>query len=87
MKLESKEQARSRGVPSPDRAEALMLALCKPPQKFEYYSERNPPGLQSRPNMNVAGDDDEDYRRPRGRGFWDTWAPSGGARQLRRSGF
>jgi hypothetical protein len=30
MKIESKEQARARGVPSPDRAEALMLALGKP---------------------------------------------------------
>jgi phage terminase large subunit len=37
MKIESKEDARKRGVPSPDRAEALMLALCKPVQKMEYY--------------------------------------------------
>jgi phage terminase large subunit len=35
-KIESKEQARGRGEPSPDRAEALMLAVCKPPQKYEY---------------------------------------------------
>jgi hypothetical protein len=28
MKIESKEQARARGVPSPDRADALMLALA-----------------------------------------------------------
>ena len=41
MKLESKEQARARGVRSPDRADALMLALCKPRQKFEYYSVRD----------------------------------------------
>ena len=40
LRIESKEQARTRGVPSPDRAEALMLALCKPQQKFEYYSIR-----------------------------------------------
>jgi phage terminase large subunit len=38
MKIESKEKARARGVPSPDRAEALMLAFCKPPPKFEFYS-------------------------------------------------
>jgi hypothetical protein len=44
MKIESKELARERGVRSPDRAEALMLALCKPPQVYEYYSIRNPPG-------------------------------------------
>ena len=31
MKIESKENARERGVPSPDRADALMLALCKAP--------------------------------------------------------
>jgi phage terminase large subunit len=41
LKIESKENARTRGVPSPDRAEALMLALCKPPQKFEWYSIRD----------------------------------------------
>ena len=33
MKIESKERARERGVPSPDRAEALMLALGKPREK------------------------------------------------------
>jgi hypothetical protein len=31
MKIESKDNARERGVPSPDRADALMLALCKAP--------------------------------------------------------
>jgi len=31
MKIESKEKARERGVVSPDRADALMLALCKAP--------------------------------------------------------
>ena len=36
IKIESKERARERGVPSPDRAEALMLAVCKPPLKYEY---------------------------------------------------
>jgi hypothetical protein len=30
MKIESKEKARERGIVSPDRADALMLALCKP---------------------------------------------------------
>jgi hypothetical protein len=30
MKIEPKEKARIRGIPSPDRAEALMLALGKP---------------------------------------------------------
>ena len=41
MKIESKEKARERGVPSPDRADALMLALCKPYQKIEFYSVRD----------------------------------------------
>ena len=40
MQIESKESARKRGVRSPDRAEALMLALSKPPIKYEYYSGR-----------------------------------------------
>ncbi len=46
MKIESKERARTRGIASPDRAEALMLALCKPPQKYEYYSVRDLPRLR-----------------------------------------
>ncbi len=41
VKIESKESARARGIPSPDRAEALMLALCQPPQKIEWYSIRD----------------------------------------------
>ena len=47
MKIESKEDARKRGVPSPDRAEALMLALCNPPQKMEFYSVRDLPQMRS----------------------------------------
>jgi hypothetical protein len=44
LRIESKEQARARGVLSPDRAEALMLALCKPPPKHgqEYTCRTNP---------------------------------------------
>jgi hypothetical protein len=41
MKIEAKEKARARGVPSPDRAETLMLAICKPPQTIEYHSSRD----------------------------------------------
>jgi hypothetical protein len=41
IQIESKESARMRGVPSPDRAEALMLALCKPPQKIEFVLIRD----------------------------------------------
>jgi hypothetical protein len=37
MKIESKEKARERGVPSPDRAEALMLALGQQPPEYAFY--------------------------------------------------
>jgi phage terminase large subunit len=47
MKIESKEDARKRGVSSPDRAEALMLALCKPHQKIEFYTVRDLPRMRS----------------------------------------
>jgi hypothetical protein len=43
MKIESKEQARARGVRSPDRAEALMLALGKVWQPFAYRTSRDLP--------------------------------------------
>jgi hypothetical protein len=45
LKIESKESARTRGVRSPDRAEALMLALCKPPPEYAYRSIRELPPL------------------------------------------
>lgn len=83
VKIESKEAARARGVMSPDRAEALMLALCKPPQKFEYYSVRDLPLNRSK-SCELPYDDDDDYRSPRSR-RWDGWAPGSLARQLRRN--
>jgi hypothetical protein len=83
MSIESKQQARARGVLSPDRAEALMLALAEPPCKVEYYSERNPPGAEQRPIGARYSDDDDDYR-PRGRSEWDAWAPGSLARFLSR---
>jgi phage terminase large subunit len=44
MKIESKEKARERGVPSPDRAEALMLALGgAEPVKYEFIRVPPPP--------------------------------------------
>jgi hypothetical protein len=48
IKIESKERARARGVPSPDRAEALMLALSRPYQKMEVYTIRDLSRLRSR---------------------------------------
>jgi len=40
IKIESKEDAQKRGVPSPDRADALMLALGELPPSYEYRSGR-----------------------------------------------
>jgi hypothetical protein len=64
MKIEPKEKARARGVPSPDRAEALMLALFKPPQRYEYCSIRGLPRL--RREADDPPDHPEDYPSPRG---------------------
>jgi phage terminase large subunit len=38
LKIESKAEAAARGVPSPDRAEALMLALGQAPREYAFYS-------------------------------------------------
>jgi hypothetical protein len=38
LKIQSKEEAAKRGVPSPDRAEALMLALGELPAEYSYTS-------------------------------------------------
>jgi phage terminase large subunit len=54
IKIESKESARARGIPSPDRAEALMLALCKPPQKYEWHSIRELGRFRSNTNEKSA---------------------------------
>jgi phage terminase large subunit len=58
IKIESKERARGRGEPSPDRAEALMLAVCKPPQKYEYT-----PALPRRgaPDYSDGGPEHDDF--------------------------
>jgi hypothetical protein len=87
VKIESKESARARGALSPDRAEALMLALCKPPQKYEYYTARDLPLLRSKSVVATDSEphpywgfrevfrnhDDDDYpvRRGRWRRKWD----------------
>jgi phage terminase large subunit len=49
VKIESKESAAQRGEPSPDRAEALMLALGEPPAIMEFRSVREL-AVPSRPN-------------------------------------
>lgn len=85
MKIESKEKARARGVPSPDRAEALMLALCKPPQKFEYFTPRNPPGGNGAAPLYDDYDPDDQIGGAR-RGRWDAWASGSLARHFRKKG-
>jgi hypothetical protein len=67
-KIESKEKARKRGVPSPDRADALMLALSQPYQKFECYTIRDLPRLRS--GAKPSADYDWSYAA-RGFGFRD----------------
>jgi hypothetical protein len=87
-KIESKEKARQRGVPSPDRADALMLALCRPYEKFEFQSIRDlqhrrsryaGPDFREHPYWGFTdlGDDDEVDER-------DPWAGWVGKRRLPR---
>jgi hypothetical protein len=83
IRIESKQQARARGVLSPDRVEALMLALCKLPEKFEYCSIRDLPHMIS--GLGEAPDDEDDLPVGR-RGRWDAWAAGSLARHLRRGG-
>ena len=84
MKIESKEDARLRGVRLLDRAEALMLALGKLPQKFEYYSASDPP----RGRGTLPHDDDyhpDDYMIGGARkGMWDELAPGSLSRYFRK---
>jgi phage terminase large subunit len=54
MKIEAKGEMRKRGVPSPDRADALVLALGKPYQKFEYLSIRDLQPRRSRSTDNAS---------------------------------
>ena len=84
IKIESKEQARGRGELSPDRADALMLAVCKPPPKYEYT-----PAL---PQQRAAHDSDggpelDDFISDFGsrrRTQWDPIAAGSLARYFRR---
>jgi len=85
MKLEAKEKARQRGVLSPDRAEALMLALCKPPIKFEYYSIYDLPRLRSECGGGSFDDDDDLFVKRRRN--WDLLASGSLSRHLRKGGW
>jgi phage terminase large subunit len=48
IRIESKEKARQRGVPSPDRAEALMLALGEAPREYAYIPVPSERTIQQR---------------------------------------
>lgn len=76
IKIESKDSARKRGVLSPDRAEALMLALGKPRPVYEYISvydrrrqrsEREKSEIAAHPyfGFRLVGDDDGYDEQPR----------------------
>jgi hypothetical protein len=56
IKIESKEEARGRGVSSPDRAEALMLALGElPPEPYAYtHVPRTDSLFQSTPGRRLS---------------------------------
>lgn len=82
IKIEPKEKARERGVPSPDRADALMLALCKPPQVYEYFSARDLPRRRSGLSEERYDGDDDDCRVKRRR--WDGWVGRFDMRELRK---
>jgi hypothetical protein len=95
MKIEAKEKARARGVPSPDRAEALMLALGKPREAYEYRSIHDSPRSRVSDPQSTAHplfgfrevpyDDDDDYRPASRSGLWNGGAPRGSlGRYLRR---
>ena len=86
IKIEPKEEALKRGVVSPDRAEALMLALGEAPPAYEFHSIRElewprvgkgrqagrDPSLYSQ----AAADDARSDARRRGFGFRD-WGSKG----------
>ena len=61
-----------------------MLALSKPPRKYEYYSVRDLPQMQSGSGERPNHDDDLDNHPLRSRRF-DWWAPGSLAGYLRRN--
>jgi hypothetical protein len=59
VQIESKEEARKRGVKSPDRAEALMLAFAdRTPGILRYYQERAEAERAKNPDMAEPEPDD-----------------------------
>jgi phage terminase large subunit len=95
LKVESKEQARARGVPSPDRAEALMLALGMPRVEYGYTPVSDLRGRVREPPRSYGNmpytqflevPDREDDDLPLSRRQLDHFASGSLARALRRRG-
>ena len=63
IKLGSKDKARERGVPSPDRADALMLAPSRPYRKVEFYTTRDL--ARRRPQLGTEGLDGDEVLESR----------------------
>jgi hypothetical protein len=65
IRIESKEDTRKRGVPSPDRAEALMLAVGEAPRLYEFISIRDfeRPKLRGQAARDAYEDQMNDYQR------------------------
>lgn len=80
IKIEPKATAAARGVVSPDRAEALMLALGEAPRLYEFLLVRDasrPQKLAKQALIDAADDARNDARRrSRVVGFTD-WGPKG----------
>jgi hypothetical protein len=56
VQIEAKDQAKKRGVKSPDRAEALMLAFAdRTPGILRYYQERAKAQAEREKNPEMAG--------------------------------
>ena len=66
VKLESKRETRKKGVPSPDRADALALAFMRPPSlqiwtgNEPFLRARAPAGVPLPPPLPAADDNDDD---------------------------
>jgi phage terminase large subunit len=80
IQIESKEEARKRGVKSPDRAEAIMLAFAsRTPGIIEYYREKLGDGASAGAGLNDLAEEYERAIRAMEEG--EAWAGATGARR------
>ena len=84
VKLESKRETRKRGIPSPDRADALALAFMRPPSlqiwtgNEPFLRPRDPAGVPL-PPPSMDDDDADKYPLPLGEGQGEGGAHGGDA--------